>query len=145
MSVIVPGRFGSPTKRARDHLSNQMAGLLAPYISELGWDTVSNDLLSIVGGLIATGSDKPAKDLETAAVFLRKYNWTRAKKMLFAARQGVNPEDVGEEFLKDAVPGHNQDGAAVPERDKPQEAPADEASTGSPVVEDPAVDGSRHD
>lgn len=125
MTVIVPGRFGSPLKRARDQLSSDMAVLITPYLNDLGWDTVANDLLSIVGGLIATGSDKPAKDLETAAVFLRKYNWKRAKKMIFAARQGVTPDRVGEEFLKDEIPRNDADRAESPQGDQPPQATDD--------------------
>jgi hypothetical protein len=102
--VIVPGRFGTPEKRARDQLSNDLAMLITPYLNLLGWQTVSNDLLAVVGGLIATASDKPAQDLGTASSYLRKYGWKRAKKMMFAARQGVTPDRVDEEFLKDQAP-----------------------------------------
>ena len=128
MTVILPGRFGSPLKRARDQLSNDMAMLITPYLNDLGWDTVANDLLSIVGGLISTGSDKPAKDLETAAVFLKKYNWKRAKKMIFAARQGVTPDRVGEEFLKDEIPRNDADRAETPEGHQPPQAPSDQSA-----------------
>ncbi len=99
--IVVPGKFGSPGKRARDDMNSQIQMLLVPYLGGLGWDTVANDLLTMAAGLISTGSDKPARDLAIAAAYVKKYNWRRAKRMLFAARQGIQPEDVSEDMLRD--------------------------------------------
>jgi hypothetical protein len=108
--IVVPGRFGSPTARARQQLSEDLARLLIPYLNELGWDTVVNDLLAIAGGFISNESQKPAKDLATAAAFIKRYDWRRAKRLMFAAKQGIQPDQVKEQDLKqfevdDEVPG----------------------------------------
>lgn len=98
--IVVPGRFGSAHARARQALSEDLARLLVPYFNQLGWQTVSNDLLSIVAGFVANESDKPARDLTAASAFIRRYDWRRAKRFMFAAKQGIQPEQVKEQDLK---------------------------------------------
>lgn len=98
--IVVPGKFGTKTQRVRNQLTNELAEFLTPYINHLGWDTVCNDLLTVVGGLVGSQSDKPARDLSIAAAYVRKYDWRRAKRMMFAARQGIQPEDVPAEMLR---------------------------------------------
>jgi len=94
--IVIPGKFESPAERARNALSDDLGRLILHYMPSLGWDTVVTDMASVVAGVIATHSDKPKDDLEKLAAYVRKYNWRRAKRLLFAAKHGLQPEDVGE-------------------------------------------------
>ena len=115
MSVVIPGSFESKESRLRGRLSSEMAVLLTPYLERLGWATVANDLLSLACGIVSTGSDSPQKHLDVAGVFVRRYNWRRAKKLMFAAKNGVRPEDVSadEEDGTAQGLGDNQDAKAT--------------------------------
>lgn len=95
--IVVPGKFGTPHSRARQALSEDLARLIVPFMNDLGWQTVCNDLLNVAASFIAQGSQKPAHDLSVAARFVAKYDWRRAKKLYFAAMQGVRPEQIQEE------------------------------------------------
>jgi hypothetical protein len=99
----VAGKFGTPTQRARAALSDDLARLVVPYLRDLGRETVTTDLLNVCAALVAQ-SDKPAADLAKAAAFIKNYDWRRAKRMMFAAQQGIDPAQV-----KDPVDKPSQD------------------------------------
>lgn len=107
--IVIPARFGSPTERARQAFSEDLARLVIPYLGDLGWQTVVNDVLTVAAGFIAQESKEPVKDLTTASEYLRRYDWRRAKRLYFAAKQGIRPEQVTDEMLENKAPP-NPDG-----------------------------------
>jgi hypothetical protein len=90
--IVIPGKFRESGPRAR--FADELTRVITPYLNEMGWECVCNDLLSYAGGLIAMSSSKPAQDLQIAGGYLRKINWRAQKRRWFAAQQGVRPEDV---------------------------------------------------
>lgn len=107
--VIVPGKFGTPHQRARQAFSDDLAQMIVPYMNDLGWQTVVNDLLTVAASFLSQSSKNPAQDLLKAATYLQRFDWQRAQRLYMAAQQGIQPEQVKERDRKPNVENSTKD------------------------------------